>query len=170
MTHTDLDSIFSQHYANAKTLEFPAFIGNKSTCNPINSTPYITSLSRFFAEPKDPKRRLLCARLKAAIAELAMADISVEIILIGGSFLDSTVIPGDLDCVLFYSMNAETSVLDLQQWQRQMKAQDLDARLIPMDTHPLIMWKSALFFSVLYTQRKNGDGVPTGLILLDCKH
>ncbi|WP_237499213.1 hypothetical protein, partial [Pseudomonas edaphica] len=64
MTHTDLDSIFSQHYANAKTLEFPAFIGNKSTCNPINSTPYITSLSRFFAEPKDPKRRLLCARLK----------------------------------------------------------------------------------------------------------
>ena len=169
MANTDLDSLFSQHYSNAKTMEFPAFIGNKATCNPINSAPYLTSLSRFFEEPKDPKRSLLCARLKTAIAELAMADIVVEMILIGVSFLDSTVIPGDLDCVLFYSLSAETSTLDFQQWQYQMKKQDLDARLIPMDSNPLIMWKAALFFAVLYTQRKNAEGVPTGLILIDCK-
>lgn len=169
MTNTDLDAIFSQHYSNAKTMDFPAFIDKTSICNPINSTPYITSLSKFFEEPKDPKRSLLCERLKTAIAELEMTDIGVEIILIGGSFLDSTVIPGDLDCVLFYSLSSETSTLDFQQWQHQMKKQDLDARLIPMDSNPLIMWKAALFFAVLYTQRKSAEGVPTGLILIDCK-
>ena len=168
MTTNDFDALLLQHYTTAKAVDFPAFIGDKSICTPINSSPYITPISTFLEERKDPKRSLLCARLSAAITDLSHSGVCVETVLIGGSFLDANVIPGDLDCVLFYSLGANTTTLDLQQWQRRAKAQDLDARLIPMDTNPLIMWKAALFFAVLYTQRKNAEGVPTGLILVDC--
>ncbi|QJI30074.1 hypothetical protein HKK55_15660 [Pseudomonas sp. ADAK18] len=169
MISSELDSLFSQYYNRAKSVDFPAFLGDKTTCTPFNATPYITHLSTFLQEHVEHTRRLFATRLNAAIMALDEAGICVEIVLVGGSFLDSKVIPGDLDCVLFYSLKNEQTTLDLQQWQLQRKGEGLDARLIPMDTSPLLTLKAALFFAVLYTQRKNLEGIPTGLILIDCK-
>ncbi|UMZ09507.1 hypothetical protein I9018_18395 [Pseudomonas sp. MPFS] len=169
MASSTLDSILLQHYNKARSVDFPAFIDNKATSTPLNSAPYITHLSEFSKELLDPVRHSFRAQLIAAIDELRESGILVEIVLIGGSFLDTTVTPGDLDCVLFYSVEDEQFTLDLQQWQLKVKDEHLDARLIPVDTNPLFTLKAALFFAVLYTQRKTPGGLPTGLILIDCK-
>ncbi|POA51827.1 hypothetical protein C1889_25540 [Pseudomonas sp. FW507-12TSA] len=107
--------------------------------------------------------------MKLSISELKDAGLSIDIALIGGSFLTLKSTPGDLDAVLFYSLKKEEIAFPLDQWQRAQKLKGLDVRLVPMDTRPILTLKMALFFALLYTHRKN-DGLTTpGLVLIDCK-
>lgn len=133
----------------------------------MNATPYVVTLERFLSEDWADERRGMLDALVAAIARLRNEGLGVELLLVGGSFLDPGKTPRDLDCVIFYSRPTEIT-LDLVSWQDEQRALKLDLRLLPIDIDPVIVLKTALFFGVLYSR---GSGTHTqlrGLLLVDC--
>jgi hypothetical protein len=169
MPADELDTLLSCYYNQASKRAFPAFLDSDITSTPLNSAPYVTSLSHFCEAYPSPPRQGLAAQLKLSISELNDAGLSVDIALVGGSFLTLKSTPGDLDIVLFYSLNKEEIAFPLDQWQRAQKLKGLDVRLVPMDTRPILTLKMALFFALLYTHKKYDGRTTPGLVLIDCK-
>jgi hypothetical protein len=156
-----------EHFVEAKRKGFPAFPKDIASCTPLNATPYVVTLDRFLSEEWADERRVLLDRLVAAIDRLRKEGLGVELLLVGGSFLDPRKTPNDLDCVIFYSRPTEIA-LDLISWQDEQKARSLDLRLLPIDIDPVIVLKTALFFGVLYTRGNEAHPQLRGLLLVDC--
>lgn len=156
------------HYRRAAGSGFPAFLGDVSDSNPINSTPYVVGLGDFLSEPLPMAKLALRDTLSAALAKLPGFGLQAEIVLIGGSFLRLDAEPRDLDCVVYYSRSGEIAG-DLPAWQAEQKSRGLDLRLIPLEMDPVMVLKTALFFGALYgADRGEAQGVRRGLVLVDC--
>lgn len=156
-----------KHFVEAKRQGFPAFPKDIPSCTPLNATPYVVSLERFLSEDWTDERRVLLSGLVAAMDRLRGEGLGVELLLVGGSFLDPGKTPNDLDCVIFYSRPTEIA-LDLVAWQDDQKAAGLDLRLLPIDIDPVVVLKTALFFGVLYTRGSEAHPQLRGLLLVDC--
>lgn len=136
--------------------------------NPVNAAPYVASFEQLSDVFASDVRRPMFESLRRALAELRSAGVQVRVVLIGGSLLDRERVPRDLDCVLFYARPDETAAMDLGRWQAKQRSLGLDARLIPIDVDPLIVLKSAIYFGLLYSQRKQPGLPPRGMVLVDC--
>lgn len=160
-------SELESHFAEAKRQGFPAFIAGIDASNPLNSTPYVVSLSAFVAQDWGRARRGMVESLAAAVTHLTDAGLGVEALLIGGSFLDPRKKPRDLDCVIFYSRQADLDI-NLLTWQAGQHSRGLDVRLLPIDIDPVMVLKMAVYFGVLYTRGRDDSPQMRGLVLVDC--
>lgn len=155
------------HYREAKSQGFPAFVTAIEESTPLNATPYVVSLSKFIESSWSSSRQTLIEALVSALAQLRGGGLRAEVLLVGGSFLDTGKSPRDLDCVIFYSRESDSSI-DLGRWQHDQRVLGLDVRLLPIDIDPVMVLKMALFFGVLYTRGKGAQLQLRGLVLVDC--
>jgi hypothetical protein len=160
---SDLES----QYQRARECGFPAFVQSIDESTPLNATPYVVSLRQFVAGDWPAGRRALLDALLATIARLPQHGARAEIVLVGGSFLDASRSPRDLDAALFYSRCGDAPP-DLAQLQDELRASCLDLRLLPLDIAPVMVLKMALYFGVLYTRGREAQPQLRGLVLVDC--
>lgn len=158
---------------------FPAFLTPVAESSPGNATPYLTSYAAFRAMAADwPGRGELVARLEQVWAESERHNVTIEAMLIGGSFTEpAKPNPGDIDCLMFYRQartDTEVQAKGLAELQRQAKMIRVDVRFVPLDSDPLALIKSLCYFTILYSMDKQATDqadirIVRGLLLLDCR-
>jgi hypothetical protein len=160
-------------YRNAMEKDFIPFPYGIDASDPLNSTPFCAGLSAFhdFALISDARKKLV-ASLTDWLADLKCNGLTPLAVMVGGSFLDCSIPnPHDLDCVIFYRKSDGAERLD-PQWlsgsRSRAMAQGLDARLVPTDADLIVLLRSAIYFSALYGQSKNGRPA-RGVVLINCK-
>lgn len=164
-----LDEIFPQvrkAYVRAVSEDFPAFLDSIDLSTPLNASPYLVGLTEFVTRQRDPGRDQLVARLQDALNNLRDMGANPQALLIGGSFLDSTQTPHDLDCVVYYE--SETRPSGLARWQLKQHDRGLDLRLVPIDSDPILVLKMTLFFGALYGRGRGALPALRGTLLVDC--
>ena len=173
---TDLAAPF---FAEAEKRRLPIFLTPVVESGPLNATPYLTSYECFRASAAVwPGRAPLVAALDATKRRLEAVGVTVEAMLIGGSFTElSKPRPQDIDCLMFYRWQHEDRSAPgaaLGELQRLSKHHGVDVRFIPLDGDPLVLIKSVSYFTVLYSKLKEEDGDPMeahlvrALLLVDC--
>lgn len=156
-------------FAKAKERGFPAFLDGDRRSTPLNATPYIASLDELDVRDGSEKRSILLRNLRIGLMELEEIGLHALAILIGGSFLDQRKDPGDLDCIVFYATGLEPNLTVGSDWQIKQRARGIDARLVPLDSDPIVLLKSALFFGALYSRPTGEHESTRGLVLVDCQ-
>lgn len=160
-------------FIQAASLSFPVFYPNERGSTPLNSTPYVVRLHDFERISGTwPGRRDLVAHVSEVISRAEMLGVAVDFLLIGGSFTDMTnAAPRDMDAAWLYRVK-DASTFDtasLRVLQAECKALRLDSRFIPADGDPLVLLKSVVFFSVLYSKKEGDARLTRGLLLVDCR-
>lgn len=158
----------------ALAADLPPFLMHPRDSTPVNATPYMLRYSRFRSEAVGwVGRSGLLVELDGVISEVRKRNLSVEAILLGGSFteLDKSAID-DIDCLLFYRVDAPEDGCEpacLGTIQRDAKARGIDARFVPLDGDPLALIKLTSFFTILYSKHKERHEIVRCLLLLDCR-
>ena len=169
-TTTQLERTFpllTETFDRAFASSFPAYLTSVGQSDPMNASPYVVSLSRLNGLGWSSIRMKLLRHLTEAIGTLNSHGVHAEAILLGGSFLDLGKEPRDLDCLILYSrISAEPS--DLSLWQQEQRSRNLDIRMAPMETDPMLLLKLVIYFSVLYTRAKDHQDSRRGLLLVEC--
>ncbi|WP_155616945.1 DUF6932 family protein [Xanthomonas translucens] len=163
-----LNSAIAESYRDSKEKGFPAFPIGVERSNPINSTPFLELIERIGELAGDPCREGLLKQLGSLLDVLRSNGVEPIALLVGGSFLRPLVPPKDLDCVLFYQSNCDIAAR-LMMYQRNIAQVGVDVRFVPIDSDPLIVLKSAIYFGTLYGMRKDGDSERQGVVLFDCR-
>ncbi len=170
-SNTYTETLHSE-FEKAVTNGFLAFPEGVDNSNPLNSTPFFSSFLEFSNRMDFSRRRkTLLVRLAALIKEISEQSIEPQVVMIGGSFLDtSNPSPNDIDCVIFYRSGFQ-SIATAGQWMSTIrdraKAVRLDARFVPTDGNFIVLLRSAIYFASLYRESKNG-AESRGVVLLDC--
>jgi hypothetical protein len=155
-------------YEGAKKEGLPVFASCVDATTPMNASPYVTNL-RTFLSGWGEKREVLVKRLAATLHQLEDFCLIPEILMIGGSFLDESVDPNDIDCVVFFS-KSEIAPEEVDQWVKAQKDVGLDMRLFPLDMDPIIVLKVSAFFGGLYSKTKKSGTKERSIILVDCRN
>lgn len=162
----------SRHYENAATDGFPIFSGPEKKSTPFNAAPYVVSYLRFIAQASVwPGRGGLVQALQACFAEAQSLQLTVDAMLIGGSFLDlANPAPKDIDCVWLYrSMCGNgADVALLMSLQKRFKQQGIDMRFVPLDIDLMLLVKPLCFFSILYAKKTGENSLNRAPVLVDC--
>lgn len=157
-----------QAYRLARSLGFPAFPEGVQASTPINATPFLIDIDGLVLLSQDPWRIELIQRLLSLIDETRGLGVSPLAALIGGSFLDSSCVPHDLDCVIFYE-NGQRSSHELARLQKKWRTDCIDVRFIPYDRDPIILLKAAVYFGALYSSTRSGNSRSKAALLLDVR-
>jgi hypothetical protein len=161
-----------RRYEQAVKQGLPIFNGNDRNSSPLNAAPYLTGCAHFLNQCGNwPGRSDLVCSLKICLEEAKSAQLVVDALLVGGSFLDMTNSnPADVDCVWLYRSLAGQGddVCLLQSLQTRFKKRGVDMRFIPIDVDVLLFAKTLAFFAILYTNRKANGGAVCAPVLLDC--
>lgn len=161
-------------FGDAVAAGLPIFLTHETESTPLNATPYYARYERFReAAGGWLGRDRLVSELDRVIEEAERLNLSVDAILIGGSFteLDKAEI-GDLDCLLFYRIRRPDQPIgsvELASTQHRAKARGIDARFVPLDGDPLALIKLTSYFTFLYSKRKGTNEIVRCLLLLDCR-
>jgi hypothetical protein len=166
-------------FGEAERLGFPAFLTPIAESNPVNATPYLCRYEDFRATASTwAGRKGLLAELERVRSAAEGCGVSIDAILIGGSFTDlSKPDPADVDCLLFYRRAAADNPVEakrLAALRLRAKAAAVDLRFIPVDGDPLPLIKSVSYFTSLFSQDKPAETPTTarsanGLVLVDCR-
>lgn len=160
-------------YREAVGLDLPPFLTHPADSTPLNATPYLVRYALFRQTAKAwAGRERFVVELDALIEIAERQNLSIEAILIGGSFteLDKPTI-GDIDCLLFYRLGVldeGAGLAELGNIQRDAKTRGIDARFIPLGD-PLALIKLTSYFTILYSKHKNAHEIVRCLLLLDCR-
>lgn len=155
----------------AAGLAYPPFTTGLRQETPLNSSPYVYRVDELESEfGHTPKRRRLIATLIGRLDALERAGVRAELLLLGGSFLRRDREPGDIDGLLVYSLDpgADAGERDrmLAHCLRQPRVDEVDLRLCPADTHPLVLVKRTIFFSNLFSYDRQSKGLERGIVLV----
>ncbi|WP_313247191.1 DUF6932 family protein [Stenotrophomonas rhizophila] len=164
----EFNRAIAESYRLAKKSGFPAFPLGVGRSNPVNATPFLERIDRIWEMGTDPIREQLLRRLASLLDILRAAEVEPLALLVGGSFLRPPVICKDLDCVLFYQCDHDPASL-LQGYRCRIGKVGVDVRFVPVDSDPLVVLKSAIYFGTLYTMQKTGDSERAGAVLFDCR-
>lgn len=157
----------NEHFIRASQQGFPAFPNGEAASSPVNAAPFVASFDDLVGTTGgDPVRASLLEALASVLEELRTAGIAVRVGLIGGSFLDHSVTPRDLDVVLFYEHAVAGLELDLRHLVHRLPQRGIDARLVPIDVSPVIFLNSAIYFALLYSRTKGGATAAKGCVLV----
>jgi len=120
----------------------------------------------------DPWRLQLLANVDLLLDRLSSKGISVSAFLIGGGFvrrLRDGSKPNDIDGLALYTVAHPSSdvAIALAAAVRDAKKLHIDMRFCPMDANPLIMAKSLVFYSVLFSKSEGNMEIENGLILYE---
>ena len=127
---------------------------------PVNSSPYVLSLPDFVRQFAAPGiRAALLDRLGRTLDAMGRAGCPARYLLVGGSFINQTAEPRDLDLVVFYQRvpgagDAGTFLLNLR--DSLSKERLIDARFVALDGDPLWVIKLSAYFHALYQQAPPG--------------
>ena len=152
----------------------PVFLEPIAQACTENSSPYLDDFSQFEARFRDSgKRARLLDRLKELLAELRTHSIEPEAMLVGGSFVDLSVEPGDVDALIVYSIGKDADPGDATRFLGKLRTHPrdgLDVRFCPSDVGPVLLIKSVCFFHTLYMQTRDGRPLSKGsfLVVLTC--
>lgn len=161
-------------YREAAGVDLPPFLTHPADSTPLNATPYLVRYAVFRETAKAwTGRERFVVELDALIEIAERQNLSIEAILIGGSFteLNKPTI-GDIDCLLFYRLRVQdegAGLAELSSIQRNAKTRGIDARFIPLDGDPLALIKLTSYFTILYSKHKNTHEIVRCLLLLDCR-
>lgn len=144
---------------------FPAFLEPIALSNPMNSGPYVASLSSIKAYCLKGRRSHLLNDLLALLEKVEAYGRQPVMLMLGGSFIRWDLEPNDLDCVVFYT-NSKACASE-EHGPAPRVAHGLDIRMVPLDVAPLTAAKFIAYFSLLYSQSRAGSGEPRGCILVD---
>lgn len=158
---------------------FPAFLTDVAVSSPLNATPYLGRYKDFqIAAAEWPGRRELTAALEEVRATSEQHGVTIEAILIGGSFTElSKPAPSDIDCLMLYRQADPARPIQargLAELRREAKQRDVDVRFLPLDGDPLALVKSLCYLTILFSNDKHAIGnrdirIVRGLLLLDCR-
>ena len=127
--------------------------------NPLNSSPYLVDFARFRdAFGRSTRRALLVERLQTMLTELEVSGIEIIALLIGGSMVERSREPRDIDCAAFYRCSGPAGDVGvrLAGTARQYLAVGVDVRFVPVDSDPLILIKMTSYFTSLYSATRDG--------------
>lgn len=103
------------------------------------------------------KRRNLLSHFDNFIAETCKFEITIEAVLIGGSFVSRKDEPRDIDFLAIYKTLPGFAPEALSNFV-MTKRPGLDWRFIPSDAGALPLLKISIFCHLLYEGRKGGEG------------
>jgi hypothetical protein len=169
-----MTTLANAHYVEALARGFPRFLGKISDSNPLNAAPYVCSYDDLLKDfRKFPGRENLLRQLSDVLGEVRDKGLSIESMLLGGSFIDvENESPKDLDCVIFYRCTEKCALVDIRaiaEAQNEARRRGIDARFIPSDTDPILFVKAVSYFTVLYTASKPERKPALGPLLVDCR-
>ena len=155
----------------ARVSGFPPLWSPDHFNTPINASPYVVRMAQFLSiAGRWEGRQALADNLRMALEQESL--VAPELILIGGSFMDSLVVaPNDIDTVWLYRAREDLAVdaKALRDRQVRLKASRVDARFIPSDGDPLVLVKAIAFFTLLYSKGKTSREISRGMLLLDLR-
>lgn len=150
----------------------PPFTESGDFSSPANSSPYCASRTELFEVFKDdPWRLTLLESADTILNDLEVQGISIPAFLIGGGFvrrLKGRTRPTDIDGLAFYTAsNLDSKIVAelLHKSKLKAKLNSIDLRYCPLDSNPLIIIKSSIFYSSIFSKRKNRSHSENGLIL-----
>lgn len=143
------------NFETAAIFGFPRFTRTIDQSTPENSSPYVVPWALLNLHSFDPRRRELLTALGSALSDLRSSAIAVDQIIIGGSFLNLSAVPRDLDAVLYY--RCESARPDgLTAWCARWKEKSLDLRMVPVDAGSDLLIRMTSYFTMLYCQSRVG--------------
>ena len=161
-------------FRRAVAADLPIFLTSETESSPLNATPYYARYALFRETVRAwPGREKLVSELDSLIERAERLNLSIQAILLGGSFteLHKTTI-GDLDCLLLYQLRdpgETTGLAQLKELQHDSKERGVDARFVPLDGDPLALIKMISYFTFLYSKRIGDNEIVRCLLLLDCR-
>lgn len=120
----------------------------------------------------DAWRLRLLENVDTILDELEEFGVVVPAFLIGGGFVrrlkDGTK-PNDIDGLALYRIegNVSDAIRALSAAVPRAKSKRIDMRLCPLDTDPIVMMKTAIFYSILFSKSEGKMEIENGLILYD---
>lgn len=162
------------HFREAVAADLPPFLTHPALSTPLNATPYLVRYPVFREAVRGwPGRERLVSELEGVIRAAEQQNVTVEAILLGGSFTElGKQEIGDIDCLLFYRValpDQSAGFAMLSAIQVGAKARGVDARFVPVDGDPLVLIKLISYFTVLYSKHKQNNEIVRCLLLLDCR-
>lgn len=161
----------TRHLEHALNYGLPPFATPELHATPMNSTPYVCSLSQLKEVfSKCRRRRALVETLCSALDDVRSSYITPRALLIGGSVNDVAVAyPNDLDVVVFYEADdLGPNVRMLDSIRETLHLDGVDTRFFPIDVNPILLMKFVSFFSVLFSKGGHESAPLTrGLLLVD---
>ena len=149
----------------------PIFPRPIEQCTTADSSPYLCTIGTFlYRYGTNPHRRALVAELATLASKSAEIGVSIRALLIGGSFVDVSIEhPRDIDCLVFYVVEAAAESIDdrISTWVRFLRDLPIDVKLCPIDAGPLTIIKRAIFFSNLFSINRSSLALERGTILLE---
>jgi hypothetical protein len=136
-----------------------------------NSSPYVYSASEFrCAFGNGGRREALIRELDIVLEGHLGGGVNCVAMLVGGSFLDLTRDPRDLDALLIYTLSGGTEPeLEANTVRRihASRGNGLDLRYCPVDAGPIILIKAVCFFHSLYMHDRESGFANKPSILVD---
>lgn len=160
-----LSGSWEKYFFLASERGFPAFLEPVALSNPMNSGPYVASLSSLKSHCSQGRRFDLFNDLISLLEKLEACGRQPVVLMLGGSFIRWDSEPNDLDCVVFYTSSAPC--LASEDAPAPQASRGLDVRLVPIDVAPVTATKCIAYFSILYSQSRAGPGEPRGCVLVD---
>jgi hypothetical protein len=155
------------HYEAGLAASFPAFAGSDRESSALNASPYVTDYETFLADLGQwPDRKELLSALEVAIGLLRERRVDPRFALVGGSVLNKSVAPKDIDVAFFFTTEIDRETVPLFDLQKRMKMMRIDARLVAYDADPILPLKAVGFFATLYSNRCGADAERRGSVLL----
>lgn len=118
----------------------------------LPSSPHVVGMAAFRAAfGGTTARAALIDALEARLAEVASAGARVECVLVGGSFVDPTREPNDVDGLVVYSVGMGRIFDERLAVALDRSCEGLDLRFVASDADPILLVKMIAFFTTLYT-------------------
>jgi hypothetical protein len=158
-------------FQKAENLGFPQFLNDIDKSTPLNSGPYLIFLSDIRSGSVLKPRSYWMKKLTDTVDSLKAIGLTAKFVIIGGSVLEYSRQPNDLDCAIFYTSQFPPNIDAICKLQSSWKKDSVDLRLIPSDGSQALVAKSAIFFSNLYAQSKLKLPKPThSVVIVDCEN
>jgi hypothetical protein len=170
MISRDPIDIFSSNYRDARIAGLPVFRGPIEQATPLDASPYVVEFSEFMKDfGYSPFRSELLQSLIGGLASMVPVGAVPHLAMIGGSFVDLDLPePRDLDGAIFYarSQTCPLNASRLRILQQDLLERRIDIRFMPIDHSLAFLAKTIGFFTLLYTQQREG-GARRATLLID---
>ena len=160
--------LWTELFPQAEAAGFPPFLTEVKASSPLNASPYVTSLEDLRAGRALPARREQVRRLVDYLTMLAAHGVQCDFMVLGGSLLDASRTPRDIDALFLYRARDGFDTAGLRDLQIAAEKFRIDARLAPIDGDMLPALKITLFMAMLYSTDRSGS-LARGVVLVDCR-
>ena len=132
-----------------------------------DSSPHVLMWDDFLMQfGSSEQRRIMINMLHSHLHNLKNHGITVDILLIGGSFVNNDAIPNDIDALIPYQIGPSCDIEQAIEFLHSPTSPELDVRYVPQDADSAIFIKMISFFTLLYSYDTNSNHLSKPVYIL----